>query len=117
MQRGLFRIGEELHDRRFPFAVLDLDEGKALGPEIFRNRSHLVDLADGDAGKTLGVDRLHHSAARDDGTEKFEAAFAKLLGEIDQLHAETAIRLVAPERAHRLAIGHAREGRRDIDPA
>ena len=117
LQRALFRVGEEFHDRRFPFAVFDLDEGESFGAERFRDRGHLVDLADGDAGEAFGVDRFHHAAALDHAAENFETARAEVVGEIDQLHAETAIRLVAAEGADRFAIGQAREGRRDIEPA
>ena len=36
-------------------------------------------------------------------------------GEIDQLQAEARVRLVGAEAVHRLAVGHAREGRGDLD--
>ena len=31
LQRGLLGVTEELHDGRFPFAVLNLDEGETFG--------------------------------------------------------------------------------------
>ena len=52
-QRFLLRLGKEFHDRRFPFAVLDLDEGESFRAERFRDRGQFVDLADGDAGEIL----------------------------------------------------------------
>ncbi len=113
----LFRLGEEFHDRRFPFAVFDFDKGEAFGAEGLCDRGHFVHLANRDAGESLGIDRFHHPAALDDGAEKFESALAKFLREIDQLHAETAIRFVASEGPDRVAIGQPREWGRDVDPA
>ncbi len=49
--------------------------------------------------------------------EKLEPALAKIVGEIDQLHPEAAVRLVAAVSVHRFAIGHARERRRNVDAA
>ena len=117
LERVLLGLGKEFHDRRFPFAVFDLDEGESLCAKVFRNRRHLVDLADGDTGEALCVDRLHDPAALDHAAEHLETALAKIVGEIDQLHAKAAIGLVAAVGADRFAIGQAREGRRDVDPA
>ena len=47
-QRLLLRLGEEFYDGRFPFAVLDLDEGETFRAEIFRDRAQLIDLPDRD---------------------------------------------------------------------
>ena len=44
-ERGLFGLGEKLHDRRLPLAALDLDEGEPLRAERFRDLLELVDLA------------------------------------------------------------------------
>ena len=117
LERVLLGLGKEFHDRRFPFAVFDLDEGESLCAKVFRNRRHLVHLADGDTGEAFCVDRLHDPAALDHAAEHLETALAKLVGEIDQLHAETAVGLVASVGADRFAIGHARERRRDVDLA
>src|SRR5438067_6119429 len=38
-QRGLLSAREKFHDGRFPFAVLDLDEGETLGAVELRNFS------------------------------------------------------------------------------
>ena len=63
---GLLGVAEELHDRRLPLAVLDLDEGQALGPKGFGGVLQVLHLALGQVEHThamAGVDRLDERAA------------------------------------------------------
>ena len=109
-------VAEKLHDGRFPFAALDLDEGESLRAETLRGLRHGLDLALRGAGESLGVDRLDHAARGDGAAEHLELAAAEFLGEIHQFHAEPRVGLVAAEPVHRLRERHARKRRRDFSP-
>ena len=73
-----------------------------------------VDLARGDFGQTLGVERADHAAAVEGTAKHFEFAAGKNVADIDDLLRPTRVRLVAAESVHCLAIGHARERRLDL---
>src|SRR6476469_5747775 len=59
LQRGLLSVTEEFHNRRFPFAVLNLDEGETFGAVQLCNFCKLIGLADGESGKAFCVDCFH----------------------------------------------------------
>src|SRR5205823_11033429 len=100
----LLRLGKEFHNRRFPFSVLHFDEGESFRSECFRNRGQLIDLADGNTGEIFGIDGLDHTALGQRALEKLELAAAKYIAEIDQTHAKTAIRFVAPNGIDGFAV-------------
>ena len=116
-QRFLLVSRKELHDRRFPFAVLNLDEGETFGAERFRDRGQFVDLTDRDAGESFRVDRFDDAARVERAAEHFESAIAKDVAQINQSHSKTAIRFVTAEGADRFAITQAIERRFDLDAA
>ena len=107
MQRLLFGVGEKLYDRRFPFAVLDLDERESFRAVQLCNFRKFVGLADRDSGKAFRVDRFHHATGVERAAKNFETAVAKNFPKIDQLHFKTTIRFVAAISGDCLAIGQA----------
>ena len=116
-KRFLLVSRKELYDWRFPFAVLDLDEGQTFRAEFFCDRGQFVDLTDRDAGESFRVDRFDDAARIERTAKHLESAFAKDVAQINQSHAKTAIRFVAAEGANRFAIGQAIERRFDFDAA
>src|SRR4029077_15677516 len=105
------------HDRRFPFAVLDLDEGQPFRAEGLCDFSQLVGLTYGERCKVLGVDRFYDAAGVERAAKYLKTACLKILTKIDKLHSETAIGLVAAKPADGFAIGQPIERRLDVDIA
>ena len=114
---GLLGIGEELDDRRLPLAVLHLDEGEALGPGSLGEFGEFLDLARGDAGKALRINRLHHATGIKGRAEDLELGILEDVADILELHSEAGVGLVAAEAVHRIRVRHALEGHRDLDAA
>ena len=117
MQRGLLGVTEELHDRRFPFAVLNLDEGETFGAVQLCNFCKLIGLADGDSGKTFCVDCFHDAAGIERTAKNLETAFTKGFTKIDQLHFKPAIGFIAAVAIERFTICKPVEWRFDVDVA
>src|SRR6185436_10507374 len=107
LQCALLGVTEELHDRRFPFAVLNLDEGETFGAVQLCNFSKLVGLTYCDSGKAFCVDCFHDAAGIERTAKNFETAFTKDLAKIDQLHFEPAIGVIAGGAIERFAISKA----------
>src|SRR5207247_11405099 len=79
LQRGLLGVIEKLHDRRFPFTALSLDEGEALGAMQLCNFGELIGLPDCDSGESLCVDCFYDAAGIECTAKNFEIAFTKCL--------------------------------------
>src|SRR4029453_9203895 len=94
-QAGLLSVAKELHDRRFPFAVLNLDEGETFCAVQLCNFSKLIGLAYGNSGKALCVNCFYRAADIERTAKNLETAVSKNFAKIDQLHFEPAIGLVA----------------------
>ena len=104
-------VRQELRDRPVELAVvLDREVDEALRPEPLRELGQLVGLAAGRAAQARRHDRLDPAAAGQRLVEDPEAAAAdQHRGQVDQLHPEPEVRLVAAEALHRLVVGEARE--------
>jgi hypothetical protein len=114
-KRFLFGRRKKLHDRRFPFAVFDLDKGKSLRAKGFGDCGQVVHLSDGNPGKSLCINRLYHTA-RIEGTAKhLEFTCPEDVFEIDYVHSEPAIRFIATESTDCFPIRHTIEWCLDID--
>ena len=113
----LLLLGENFPQRALVFAAFELDER-----EVFHRQARLngdlvepVHLACGDAREALRVDRTDDTRAVEDAAENLELGRAEHVGEIGDFHIEARVRLVGAVDIHRLAVGHARELRRDVD--
>src|SRR5262249_57346066 len=95
---------EELHDGRFPFVVLNLDESEPPGAVSLCNFRELISLADCDSGKAFCVDGFHNATGIERTTKNLETACAKGVTQIDQLHFEPAIRFIAAVTIDRSTI-------------
>jgi hypothetical protein len=117
LQRALLGVTEELHDRRFPFAVLKLDEGETFCAVQLCNFSKLICLAYGDSGKTFCVDCLYDAARVKRTAKNFKTAVPKIFTKIDQLHFKPAIGFIAAVTIEHLTICKPVEWRFDVDVA
>ena len=116
-KRFLLVSGEKFHDRRFPFAVFDLDKREPFAPKVFAIAVSSSIWPIVMPAKSFRVDRFHDAAGIERAAKHFESAIAKDVAQIDQLHSKTAIRFVAAESADRFVIGQAIERRFDFDAA
>ena len=114
LQAGLFGVGEEFDNGRFPGAVLlDADIGQAAEAAFLgQPRPVLLHHLDGRVGETLGVDGLHHAAVFQRAGKHLELRALENAGEVDDLHAEAEVGLVAAVAVHGFAPGHARQRQR-----
>src|SRR5262249_53891897 len=108
-------VREKLYDRRFPFAVLDLDERESFCAMQLCYFRKFIGLADRDSRKAFRVDRFHHAACVERAAKNFETAFPKNFPKIDQLHLKTTIPFGAAISAGCLAISEPIERRFDLD--
>ena len=111
---GLFRLAEELHDRRPPFAAFHLDEGEALCAQRLRHLFEPCELALRDVGKPFGVERLHRAAGSGGRGENLEGGLPENLRAIDELEAKPRVRLVDAKTVHRLLEGEPRKRRGQV---
>ena len=119
-ERLLFLLGEEFDDGRFPFAAgAPLDVGEPFGAELGLDPFlPFLELLLREEGRgAFGVERLDRAAAIGDGAEDLELRLAEDIGDIDHLHGKAGIRLIRTKTVHRLAVGHARKGRGNVDAA
>ena len=113
-QRRLFRLREEFHDRRFPLAAFDFDEGESLRTERFRDFLERLELTLREIGEPLGIDRFDRATAGRRRGKHLEPGGLEQLGEVHELHAEAHIGFIHPEAVHRIVERHAHEWRRDV---
>ena len=113
---GFFGIGEELPEGGFVFAAFALDEGEGFDGEAGLDGEFVeaVHLAGGDTGEAFGVDGADHAALVEGAAEDFEGGVGKDGGEVDELHGEAGVGLIAAVVVHGLLVGHAGEGAGDI---
>src|SRR5213079_1251016 len=102
---------------RFPFAVLNLDEGETLGAMQRGNFSKLIGLANSDSGKTFCVDCFYDAAGIKRTAKNLETAFTKGFTKVDQLHFKSAIGFIAAVAIERFTICKPVERRFDVDAA
>ena len=116
--RALCRLREELGDRALDLAAgLEGEIGKAPGPESPGPLGQIVDLTTGHAGHPGRDDGLDPTATGEGLVEDLEAGRrSEGRGEVDQLHPEAHIRLVAAEAFDHLVVGEARERHRRERP-
>ncbi len=106
-------VGQELRDRALDLAAgLEREVGQALRPEPAGALGQLVDLAAGDAGHAGRDDGLDPAAGgqrvvEDPETRRRRAGQRRR--QVDELHPEADVRLVAAEPLHDLVVGEARE--------
>ena len=106
----LFFVGKEFGDGASPVFLAHLDVGQALGSGFHGGFRQGVDLSDGGGAEPLGVDGLDHASIAYGGGEYLEPAVFKDGGDVRQLHAEAAFRLVGTVLIHCFLPGHAGEG-------
>ena len=109
-QAVAFGIGEILGHRTGQFAVLaDQHIGQSFGPALL---GPLLPAIEGPA-RLRGAARHHHRP--DIGRlEHPERGVCEVLGALDQFQPEAQIRLVRTESAHRVGVGHPRDGARHV---
>ncbi len=95
--------------------VVDLDVGQAAGTVDADELGVLVDLA---AGEGVAARHAHRgdAAARGGGAaEDLEGDVLHRVGDVGQFERDAQVGLVRAVAAHRLGVGHAREGRGQLD--
>ena len=114
VERRLDRLdlifGEELGDGAVDLALAaELNPGHALGAPLESQIAQLVDLRARPVARALGVDGLDDAAIGERAGEDLEAAVLDDIGDVDELHAKTAVRTVGAIAGHGLGVGHAIE--------
>jgi len=94
-KRSFFFVAEKFDDGGFPFAVLYLDVGEALGAVGDGHVGELLDLAGGDGGEFFCVDGLDDAAFFQGAAKDFKAALLKDVAQVYEFQAEAQVGFVA----------------------